>query len=359
MLTIPRLAIISGLLIHPEGPLSLSPPGATVYVFSPFRSLLQKIQALLVVLSADELFILERSLCVADAPWEPTDNPRQDSSVSNTSCQSRVRTTQPAPHLPFKQHPPPSCPDQGLQASIEKLGTKSGTSFPWTDSGDATCPLLLDGPVPTEAGSPGTVQHSREPRRQEPRRYGAHQHIGQDQSVAARSLQAEMGRALRASYPSPQNMLHSLFVCISGVADQLQTNFASELRAILHMVFLVVVSKPEPGEGPYGHQGLATVTRDREKALGLESEDVHSGQTSALVCLTEPPAWVPDHACFRCTACQTPFSLTRRRHHCRNCGKIFCSRCSSKSVPLPWFGYMKPVRVCAHCYAAHVVPGCS
>ncbi|XP_072487239.1 lateral signaling target protein 2 homolog isoform X2 [Notamacropus eugenii] len=313
MLTIPRLAIISGLLIHPEGPLSLSPPGATAYVFSPFRSLLQKIQALLVVLSADELFILERSLCMADAPWEPMDSPRPESSVSNTSRQTRT------PHLPFKQDPTPGCPNQGLRASSESLETKPGASFPWTNSGDATCTLLWDGPVPTEAETPGTIQNSGEPRRQEPRKYGAHQHVGQDQSMAARSLQEEMGRVLRASYPSPQNMLHSLFVCISGVADQLQTNFASELRAILHMVFLVVVSKPGP----------------------------------------EPPAWVPDHACFHCTACQIPFSLIRRRHHCRNCGKIFCSRCSSKSAPLPWFGYMKPVRVCAHCYAAHVLPVCS
>ncbi|XP_074068407.1 lateral signaling target protein 2 homolog isoform X2 [Macrotis lagotis] len=312
MLTIPRLAIISGLLIHPEGPLNLSPPGATAYVFSPFQSLLQKIQALLIVLSADELFVLERSLCMADAPWEAIDDPKQEISLP-----------QAAPYLPFKQAPTFSCLDQGLKASNESLETwepgKSGTSFPWIDSGDATCPPLLERPVLTEVESSGIVQHSKEPRSQELRRYSAHQYVGQYYPVTARSFQAEMGKALRASYPSPQNMLHSLFVCISGVADQLQTNFASELRTILHMVFMVVVSKPGP----------------------------------------EPPAWVPDQACFHCTACQSPFSLIRRRHHCRSCGKIFCSRCSSKSVPLPWFGYMKPVRVCGHCYDAHVIPDCS
>ncbi|XP_043836065.1 lateral signaling target protein 2 homolog [Dromiciops gliroides] len=154
-----------------------------------------------------------------------------------------------------------------------------------------------------------------------------------------------MGKALRASYPSSQNMLHSLFVCISGVADQLQTNFASELRAILHTVFLVVVSKPGPEEE--AEEGGCSLAAPLADCTGC----VEYGR--------EPPAWVPDHACFHCTACQTPFSLTRRRHHCRNCGKIFCSRCSSNSVPLPWFGYMKPVRVCDHCYAAHVIPGCS
>uniref|UniRef100_F6XJ86 Lateral signaling target protein 2 homolog n=1 Tax=Monodelphis domestica TaxID=13616 RepID=F6XJ86_MONDO len=351
MLTIPRLAIISGLLIHPEGPLSLSPPGATAYVFSPFRSLLQKIQALLVVLSADELFILERSLCMADAPWEPLDNPRQESSVPSTSCQTRVR----APHMSFKQDPTPDCPGQSIGASMERVGTKQhrepGTSFPWTDSGHVPCSLPLMGSVPSEAGFPGIVQdlgvqHSREPGKQESRRHGAHHCIGPHQPVAARFLQAEMGRALRASYPSPQNMLHSLFVCISGVADQLQTNFASELRAILHMVFLVVVSKSgTEEETEEGGCRLAAPLADCTLCVEYGRE--------------EPPAWVPDQACLHCMACQTPFSFTRRRHHCRSCGKIFCSRCSSRSVPLPWFGYMKPVRVCAHCYAAHVIPGCS
>lgn len=34
-------------------------------------------------------------------------------------------------------------------------------------------------------------------------------------------------------------MVHRLFVCIAGVADQLQTNFASDLRNILKCVFLM------------------------------------------------------------------------------------------------------------------------
>lgn len=33
--------------------------------------------------------------------------------------------------------------------------------------------------------------------------------------------------------------MHRLFVCIAGVADQLQTNFASDLRNILKCVFLM------------------------------------------------------------------------------------------------------------------------
>ena len=33
--------------------------------------------------------------------------------------------------------------------------------------------------------------------------------------------------------------MHRLFVCIAGVADQLQTNFAGDLRHILKCVFLM------------------------------------------------------------------------------------------------------------------------
>jgi len=41
---------------------------------------------------------------------------------------------------------------------------------------------------------------------------------------------------------STENLLHRLFVCIAGVADQLQTNFASDLRQILRSVFLMNMS---------------------------------------------------------------------------------------------------------------------
>ena len=41
---------------------------------------------------------------------------------------------------------------------------------------------------------------------------------------------------LRARFCSPADLIHRLFVCISGVADQLQTNYPSDLRRVLKMV---------------------------------------------------------------------------------------------------------------------------
>jgi len=48
----------------------------------------------------------------------------------------------------------------------------------------------------------------------------------------------------------------------------------------------------------------------------------------------EKVLWVPDNEVNECTSCQMPFSKSlfslnqRRKHHCRQCGHVFCSRCT-------------------------------
>lgn len=36
----------------------------------------------------------------------------------------------------------------------------------------------------------------------------------------------------------------------------------------------------------------------------------------------QPPTWVPDTLAPHCMTCGAVFTLVRRRHHCRNCGKV-------------------------------------
>uniref|UniRef100_A0A8B9I1Y1 RUN and FYVE domain containing 1 n=1 Tax=Astyanax mexicanus TaxID=7994 RepID=A0A8B9I1Y1_ASTMX len=60
-------------------------------------------------------------------------------------------------------------------------------------------------------------------------------------------------------------------------------------------------------------------------------------------------AWLKDDEATQCKQCQKEFSISRRKHHCRNCGDIYCSSCSSNELALP--SYPKPVRVCDICHS--------
>ncbi len=40
--------------------------------------------------------------------------------------------------------------------------------------------------------------------------------------------------------------------------------------------------------------------------------------------------WLPDSAVTTCFKCHSEFTFTIRRHHCRVCGNIFCTRCCAK-----------------------------
>ena len=67
------------------------------------------------------------------------------------------------------------------------------------------------------------------------------------------------------------------------------------------------------------------------------------------------PVWVADELVSNCNSCGQSFNLIRRRHHCRNCGHIYCNQCSSHYVPLKQFGYNRPVRVCDLCFRSYPI----
>ncbi|KAH8362746.1 hypothetical protein KR084_000550, partial [Drosophila pseudotakahashii] len=343
------------------------------------------------------------------------------------------------------------------------------------------------------------------------------QNLASGDTSAASSLSDDVSLAMRNTtarlkFKSTENLLHRLFVCIAGVADQLQTNFASDLRQILRSVFLMnmssaqeeidipektkeselfefrasendviqesagsnqsiysaeevnpeldnvfsaggggnqatgqrhsagasmqrnntidLTSQPISEGGSPSGANMATsrshVTRsrslgDQEAASSATSSTAHlrqqqqeqqqqlqiqlqrqrnnsvgsntpssasstsssseqnspvsarsgsrrrlqsnnetqmpSSATTANSATLSPPAWIPDGKAPRCMACQTPFTAFRRRHHCRNCGGVFCGVCSNASAPLPKYGLTKAVRVCRDCYVREVRSG--
>lgn len=225
-------------------------------------------------------------------------------------------------------------------------------------------------------------------------------------------------------FRSSADLIHRLYVCIAGVADQLQTNFASDLRNILKYVFLVNTSDSNPAPEKSTESLMENSLEYRPSQIEIiennefsvdpnilaqealfdsnvyfhvadeaepsgtsvytnhprpsNDEDTLEESISCLSinnvqpptppsspaertpggneCPEQPPVWIPDVEAPRCMSCQANFTVVKRRHHCRNCGKVFCARCSSNSVPLPKFGHIKPVRVCNKCFLYHLSP---
>ena len=88
-----------------------------------------------------------------------------------------------------------------------------------------------------------------------------------------------------AGFPSAEDLMHRLFLGISGVADQLQSNHAKELRVILKHVFTVCQSEPDApsaflGSGA-GHAGyeenntLEPCTPEPQSPLIANSQSKH------------------------------------------------------------------------------------
>lgn len=77
------------------------------------------------------------------------------------------------------------------------------------------------------------------------------------------------------------------------------------------------------------HRSLAQVVPDTYHALKMEGYHFPEldPQGAAMFKAEKAPAWVDGSECHRC---RVAFGITRRRHHCRHCGQIFCSSCSAK-----------------------------
>ncbi|XP_012577347.1 PREDICTED: zinc finger FYVE domain-containing protein 16 [Condylura cristata] len=67
-----------------------------------------------------------------------------------------------------------------------------------------------------------------------------------------------------------------------------------------------------------------------------------------LVLGQKQPPWVPDSEAPNCMNCQVKFTFTKRRHHCRACGKVFCGVCCNRKCKLQYLD--KEARVCVVCY---------
>ncbi|XP_005181106.2 putative 1-phosphatidylinositol 3-phosphate 5-kinase [Musca domestica] len=59
--------------------------------------------------------------------------------------------------------------------------------------------------------------------------------------------------------------------------------------------------------------------------------------------------WMPDSKAKECYDCTQKFSTFRRKHHCRLCGQIFCSKCCNQVVPGKIIMCSGDLKVCNYC----------
>ncbi|XP_014815997.1 PREDICTED: zinc finger FYVE domain-containing protein 16 isoform X1 [Calidris pugnax] len=89
-------------------------------------------------------------------------------------------------------------------------------------------------------------------------------------------------------------------------------------------------------------------TESSSEAGGNQTSE--SGETLKIPAALsrKQPLWVPDSEAPNCMNCQVKFTFTKRRHHCRACGKVFCGNCCKRKCKLQYME--KEARVCTGCY---------
>lgn len=62
----------------------------------------------------------------------------------------------------------------------------------------------------------------------------------------------------------------------------------------------------------------------------------------------QAPLWIPDAEAMNCMHCDMKFTVIKRRHHCRACGLVLCSKCCYLKHRLDYLD--TEARVCNKCY---------
>ncbi|XP_062339457.1 FYVE, RhoGEF and PH domain-containing protein 4-like [Osmerus eperlanus] len=96
-------------------------------------------------------------------------------------------------------------------------------------------------------------------------------------------------------------------------------------------------------------QETIDIFQTKNKTFKLASKEVEE-EVSTEELGRRAPLWVRDKDVTMCMKCQEPFNTLRRRHHCRACGCVVCSKCSDSKTALEYDGN-KMNRVCKDCFS--------
>ncbi|KFM81824.1 Zinc finger FYVE domain-containing protein 9, partial [Stegodyphus mimosarum] len=152
-----------------------------------------------------------------------------------------------------------------------------------------------------------------------------------------------------------------------GVSND-NNSFESELNSDVKSHILPRLQRPTTLDLPSRH---VTTTESSSEKVPVLIQDVNEILDEAQVVPTESPAaelkvkeflpcvqqqsslgtvkpfWIPDAEAPNCMHCGIKFTVIKRRHHCRACGKVLCSRCCNQKARLAYLN--KEDRICQPC----------
>ncbi|KAJ8403848.1 hypothetical protein AAFF_G00347160 [Aldrovandia affinis] len=144
---------------------------------------------------------------------------------------------------------------------------------------------------------------------------------------------------------------------------QLETAYRREVQALRRQVRQLQARLESrqhctpPSEPDLDYEDDFTCLREsddseKESSLPDHSEDSISEDSWSQVEQrdTEVTRWVPDHMATHCFSCDSEFWIAKRRHHCRNCGNVFCKDCCHLRLPIPEQQLYEAVLVCSACH---------
>ncbi|CAK9299202.1 unnamed protein product, partial [Gordionus sp. m RMFG-2023] len=471
MFTLPRLSIINGLKMSPDGPLNLDENlGELAGMFKPFRNLLSRIKEFIEILSDEELKSLELKVSdnqqdsfadFSEKKEECIDrnnelmlkqsrvllrsangtrnnrkpiriilcyNSRQKRGFSNLNNRSSRNHRGKEPDFLLDE----SFIKDGRRIDVNSKNTINSEIV--TDNNNKTHVDIKSDNLKFVLRIGRRNQHKIRKvfklHRDNRRLTKSMMNFMNQNEKMNKSQNGELSKSLsdyECVLKTRKEMLHMLFVCISGVADQLQTNFAPDFRYILKIVFDIhtkesnidlpshnnekvgYVQSPStsitfeniesddivhessrnfPAENrntakfcqfPTGNNEISNIQQDlfdtllptfyidestqnrnflipQNQYICTDNNNQHDDATESGRIhkisdqKSKPPLWMPDYVCDSCHSCKSKFTILRRRHHCRNCGKIFCSKCSDNFISLPHYGINESVRTCLACY---------
>lgn len=191
------------------------------------------------------------------------------------------------------------------------------------------------------------------------------------QSATASPPNSSASSAAAASGPGRGNRVAALLrrptattavtTANSGAGSQTDLNSPAHTVAAVNSsnqsATAISSSQPSAPSGSSGSAAESTPLRDTLQygflpIPALQRKDVRSVSCgNGFTIATIASEWMRNDQATFCMRCNLPFIVTRRKHHCRHCGGVFCDSCSSKRIPLLKLGYIEPVRVCDGCHA--------